>query len=332
MKAVVSAVLLAGGAQGLSEAYVRANEAALWREYKAQYGRRYEGVDDARRRAVFAANMLHYADMERANPGARFGADQFSDMTREEFNAAYAMPRSIAFNAPAHQNVYRFTDAEYAAAAAVSAIDWRDKGCVTSVKQQGQCGSCWSFSTAGNIEGQWAAAGNRVTDLSEQELVDCDKNDHGCGGGYQDHAFKWLLTNRSGEIVTDAAYPYTSGATKKHGTCQDLTGKPVGAKISNYTMLAHNETDMAAWVATKGPLSVGVDATFWFGYKGGVMTYCQGRWVDHAVLVVGYGHDGVDYWIIKNSWGAEWGESGYIRITKGNNQCLITTRPTSSIV
>ena len=183
--------------------------------------------------------------------------------------------------------------------------------------------SCWSFSTTGNIEGQWfLAGGHTLTPVSEQELVACDGTNSGCGGGWQDNAFAWLLSAHHGDIVTEAAYPYTESSK-----CQWKASMPIGATITSYADVSRNEADMAAWVSKRGPLAIVVDASAWSMYTGGVMSNCGHGQIDHAVLAVGFTDS---YWIVKNSWGPSWGESGYIRLQRGTNQCNLTYRPTSS--
>jgi len=201
---------------------------------------------------------------------------------------------------------------------------------VTYVKNQGQCGSCWSFSTTGNIEGQWALSGQGLVSLSEQELVSCDTNDNGCSGGLPDNAFNWLIDTTGGAIATDASYPYVSGDGQVPGCAGSGT---TGATISSYTDIPQAEASIASYCAQHGPVSVAVDATSWQTYNGGVLENCVSNQLDHAVLVVGFTTDqSPPYWIVKNSWGPSWGEAGYIYVGYGTNQCLIADAPSSSIV
>jgi len=207
-------------------------------------------------------------------------------------------------------------------------VDWRTKGAVTQVKDQAQCGSCWAFSSTGGIEGAWFMAGNKLTSVSEQELVSCDKVDQGCNGGLMANAYDWLVSKQGGKIVTEQSYPYTSGRGSS-GTCQSLGGKAVGAVISSHKMIAHDEDQMAAYMLKNGPLPIAVDAqSHWQTYTGGIVSNCNGKQLDHGVMAVGYTSD---YWIVKNSWGATWGESGYIRLAYGSNQCGLNQSPTAPI-
>ena len=145
------------------------------------------------------------------------------------------------------------------------------------------------------------------------------------------NAWKWIISSRKGQVVTEASYPYNSSSGKAP-TCS-IAGKVVGANISAYKNLKATETTIADFMYTGGPVSIGVDATSWSSYLGGILTNCISKQMDHSVLAVGF--DDIyptPYWIIKNSWGTTWGEQGYIRIAKGTNQCLMANDPSTSIV
>jgi len=220
-------------------------------------------------------------------------------------------------------------------------FDWRDHGAVTPVKNQGLCGCCWAFSTTGNIEGQWFLAGNALPSLSEQNLVDCDHDcsefenqqtcDAGCHGGLPWNAYNYVLHNAG--IDTEASYSYTA----VHGSCK-FKSAHIGAKISNWTMVSTNETQIAAYLVQQGPLSVLADAAPWQYYIGGVFDLPCGTQLDHAILLVGYGTkstmsgQSVDYWLIKNSWGDLWGEKGYIKLRRGVGKCAINTYVSTSLI
>lgn len=271
---------------------------------------------------LYTANMLDAARLERANPRATFGASKFADLSTEEFKTYHSLrvPRKAS---PAAI----FTEAEISNTTKQS-VDWRQKGAVTQVKDQGQCGSCWSFSSTGGIEGAWFLAGNPLTSVSEQELVSCDKIDSGCNGGLMDNAYTWLTQSKNGQITTEAAYPYTSGSGSV-SSCKKSV-KTVGAKISGHKDVTHSESQMKAWIIQNGPLPIAVDAQeHWQTYTGGVVSNCNGKQLDHGVMAVGVT---ADYWIVKNSWGATWGESGYIRLAYGSDQCGLTQSPTAALV
>jgi cysteine peptidase B len=305
----------------------------MFAEFKIQHGRRYSTEkEEAQRFETFVANMKKAEKLAAANPEATFGASPYADYTEAEFKSYHNGNAHFAAAQKDRKNVKTVEMSEEERKVANGEkIDWRQKGAVTPVKNQGQCGSCWSFSTTGGIEGQWFLAGNPLTSLSEQELVSCDTTDHGCQGGIMQNAFSWLLNNKDGKIVTAESYPYTSGMGNVPAC--DLSGKKFGAQINGQLNVQKTEDDMAAWVYKNGPLSIAVDATSWQTYTGGIMTNCQSTQVDHGVLIVGFDDaNSTPYWIVKNSWGPTWGEEGYIRVKKGSDECLITYDPTSSTV
>lgn len=213
-------------------------------------------------------------------------------------------------------------------------IDWRTLGAVTPVKDQGQCGSCWAFSSTGALEGAYQIKYKSLASFSEQHLVDCDGIDHGCGGGLMDHAFQW--TRKNGGICTEDAYPYVSGATKKAGTCNESScTKNANVAPSGLTDVAPNSDSALMSALAQQPVSVAIEAdqAAFQLYKSGVFSAECGSNLDHGVLAVGYGTDnGQDYYIVKNSWGSNWGEGGYIRLARGGSlppegQCGILIEP-----
>ena len=322
MKTACAVLAMAAASSALPVNYIEENEMLLWNNFKSTYGKKYSGSDEVKRRAIFKANMMKGADLEERNARATFGMNVYSDLSAEEFKTYHSL------NVPTKESPRKeFSETDILKAAA-NPVDWRSKGAVTQVKNQAQCGSCWAFSTTGGIEGQNFLAGNKLTSLSEQELVSCDTTDSGCNGGLMDSALEWLLSAHKGQIVTEESYPYTSGGGDS-GSCKDVSSMSVGATIDGHKDIAHDEDEMAAWVSANGPLSIAVDATSWLTYTGGVMTDCESKQLDHGVLIVGYA---ADYWIIKNSWGASWGESGYIKVSRGSNQCLLKNAPCTSTV
>jgi len=211
-----------------------------------------------------------------------------------------------------------------------ASVDWRNSGAVTGVKDQGNCGSCWSFSATGAMEGAYKIKAGSLVSLSEQNFVDCDTNgDHGCMGGLMDNAFAWAKTN--GGVCTESAYPYTA----KKGTCNTSCGTKYAKPVS-YTDVTKNDVNSLMSALNKQPVSVAIEAdqaSFQL-YKSGVLTASCGTNLDHGVLAVGYGTDnGVDYWTVKNSWGTGWGEAGYIRLARTSSQrqgqCGILSGPPS---
>jgi len=216
-----------------------------------------------------------------------------------------------------------------------SRVDWIEKGAVTTVKDQGECGSCWTFSSTGSLEGAWQSATGNLVALSEQQLVDCCKvdGDSGCAGGDMDSAFKYLESHR---VCSEDSYGYKqmSGACQED-TCSEVI--PQGGVIGFKDVPANDEHALMEAVAQQ-PVSIAVQANqkSFKMYNSGILTQSCAAQVDHAVLLVGYGtEDGVDYWKIKNSWGATWGEDGYVRIQRGvagDGQCGIDVMPSYPVL
>jgi cathepsin L len=210
-------------------------------------------------------------------------------------------------------------------------VDWRKKGVVTLVKNQGSCGSCWTFSTTGSVESQHAIVTGKLVTLSESQLVDCDQTDHGCNGGIMDNAFQYV--EKFG-LEREKDYPYIASQQ----TCKYNKNESV-VYIDSYQDVKGGEEALKEAVATVGPVSVAIDASqYQFQlYKQGVYysSECSNTRLDHGVLVVGYGTDesNNDYWIVKNSWGPGWGLNGYILMSRNkDNNCGISTTPSYPII
>ena len=296
-----------------------------YEQFKVKFGRHYNAAEDAKRFHNFAVNMRKAEQLAKENPYAQFGEGPFADMDAEEFRRTHLNLRP---SAPQEVNVV-MSEADLKATA--SKLDWRDKGVVTAIKDQGHCGDCWAFGSTANFESQWALAGKGLVSLSEQMLVSCDTYDDGCKGGSESNAVSWVTRQNQGAVYTMQSYPYTSG-TGVVAPC-NKTGKVIGAYLSSMNNLPHNEDQLASFLTKSGPFAAMLAADPFQTYRGGILTSCNTTKIDHLVTFVGFDTlNTPPYWIIKNSWGTRWGESGYIRIGYGTNQCLVTYAPTSVVV
>jgi len=206
-------------------------------------------------------------------------------------------------------------------------FDWRLKGAVTPVKNQEQCGSCWAFSATEGVESAWFLLKNQLLILSPQQIVSCDTSDDGCDGGDLPTAFGYIQQNG---LEADSVYPYTSG-NGDDGTCVYDSTKVI-AKISGfkYATTTANETAMQAAMIPNGPLSICVDASTWQYYTGGVITHGCGDSLDHCVQIVGWASTAANdpYWIIRNSWGTDWGLNGFLWVERGHDECGVSDEAT----
>ena len=251
----------------------------------------------------------------------QLGHNQFSGMDEFDF-IQYILQNRNFYNYPRKIDLVRqFTNDTLVNIPLPSSVDWVSAGAVTPVKDQGQCGSCWSFSTTGALEGVFFIQNKQLVSFSEQQLVDCDtlKNggkDHGCNGGLMDNAFDWI--HKNGGLCDETSYPYIS-QTGKTQSCQTTCKLVYNSKISSHIDV--EQTDDAFMDAlAQQPVSIAIEADqrdFQL-YKSGVFTGKCGTNLDHGVLAVGYGMENKqDYYLVKNSWGESWGENGYIKLARG---------------
>jgi len=277
-------------------------------QFIGQYNKKYSHDNFFGRYKVFKANLDFIEEHNSGNSSFTVAMNEFGDLSSVEFAATHTGRQ------PTRRLGTETVPAVDQPSANPAAVDWRTSKKVTPVKNQGSCGSCWSFATTGSIEGAWSIKGNTLVSLSEQQLVDCStaQGNGGCNGGLSTLAYKYVMANKG--ITGESDYPYTA----KNGKCQ--TGKPVRATISNYkTVTANSDADLENAVAIV-TVSVAIEAdksSFQF-YSGGVYNDAGcGTSLDHEVLTVGYSTSGTTkYWIVKNSWGTSWGAAGYINIAR----------------
>ena len=254
----------------------------------------------------------------------QLGHNQFSALSHDEYLNMVRGYRGLQVRSQNLNSGWRNRNLQTTTGyAAPTSVDWVSAGAVTGVKDQGQCGSCWSFSTTGALEGAYYLKYGTLTSFSEQQLVDCDNyasggKDHGCNGGLMDNAFAWIGKNNG--LCTESDYPYVSGTTKTAGSCAKKCVSVTGSDIVKYIDVASNSDSAMMSALAVQPVSIAIEADqrdFQL-YKSGVFTGTCGTNLDHGVLAVGYGTiDGLDYYRVKNSWSNSWGDQGYSYLGRG---------------
>jgi len=295
--------------------------------WKSNFNKYYYDKEHNERFVIFKNNIdfinKHNKLYENGVESFYMNINQFTDMSNLEFSYKMngykeylkntTLKNYYGINIGNKCTHYNITDIP-------DSIDWRQQNAVTEIKNQGQCGSCWSFSTTGALEGAWKVAGNGIISLSEEELVQCDKkHDNGCNGGIMENAYEWVIKN--GGITTEKNYPYTSG-NGINGKCNYNKSMHHVVTITDYCELNHNDEKDLEKALVQQPIAVGIEAdkkSFQF-YSGGIFPAIKcGSKLDHGVLAFGYGIDNkknMKYWIVKNSWGESWGDNGYIKLEK----------------
>jgi len=334
-----------------------ARERLAFADFMVKFDKTYSDASEKLERfKVFQDNLKRIEKQNENSKHARFGVNKFSDMTPEEFQQTMLQPK-ISAKALATSCLLNGIESpqpnKLTSKALPTSWDWNAKGAVTPVKNQGMCGSCWTFSVTGCMEGQWFLKGNKLTSFSEQIIVDCSHGccympgygnvcNQGCNGGWQWNAYFDIVG--WGGIETEAEYPY-QGVT---GSCQ-MNKKKLMAPLKNYTCLsttkaAATDAQMMQYIYTKGPISIALDATLLMSYYGGIIDpffpswECDPTQLDHALLIVGWGQERnwigemTPYWYVKNSWGADWGDSGYFMIAQGYNLCGINEAVSAAIM
>jgi len=287
-----------------------------WDDYKLEFDKHYTPEEEALRYAnwkkdveeVTLHNALYGEDFTQA-------VNELSDLTDEEYEQIYLSGNPMA-EEPSNATFHVVSNEPVP-----NTVDWRQQGCVTKVKNQGRCGSCYSFAATGALEGAWKRAKGHLPSLSEQQIVDCSGRYHnmGCQGGRFQQA--WLYLRDCGGDDSEEAYPYHA----RKGYCRFSRSK-VAATVKTYNNVPRGESNLANALAKVGPVAVSIDArpSSIRRYRSGVhyAPSCSSNRHNHAVLTVGYGTEGgKDYWLVKNSWGSRWGAGGYIKMARnrGNN-------------
>jgi cathepsin L len=325
MKFLILVALIGVAAAAVARTHINEEFTEDWEAYKTKHGKNYESdAEELSRRGIWEMNLKkiqhHNIRHSLGEVSYTLGMNKYGDMTNTEFVEM--------------MNGYKQSDKKTGASFMAplnveipASVDWRTKGYVTPVKDQGQCGSCWAFSATGSLEGQTFRKTSKLISLSEQNLVDCsqDQGNQGCDGGLMDQAFTYI---KEKGIELEKEYPYTA----EDGTCKYKPSKKAAEDTGFVDITTGDEMALATAIATVGPISVAIDASqdSFQLYSGGVYDEpnCSSTELDHGVLAVGYGTDpsAGDYYIVKNSWGADWGVSGYILMSRNkDNQCGIAT-------
>ena len=295
-------------------------------QYAAKFNKFSDDVE------TFNARMGNFAKVdqfikEHNEPNYQVGHNQFSDLSHAEYKAMLGYRRG-EFDRKDRIKIFDES-------ANADSVNWVTAGAVTPVKDQGQCGSCWSFSTTGSLEGAHFIAKGELLSFSEQQLVDCayiKYGNYGCNGGLQTNAYKYYEAGYKTEL--ESVYPYTSGGGQR-GTCQYNESSATAVTVSTYADVTPDSVSQMKAALNQQPLAIAIEADQYCfqTYKSGVLdnTKC-GTTLDHAVLAVGYGTDaasGLDYWLVKNSWNTTWGDQGYIKlaIVDGKGICGVQKSP-----
>jgi cathepsin F len=297
----------------------------LW---MVKYNKKYDTeAEYTLRFNVFKNNLENYAELNANDDTVKHGPTKFSDLTNEEFKEKYLIknftsPKIRGEKVKVHRYGTRVSSLPVS-------YTWVTKNATTPIYNQEQCGSCWAFSTTESIESMNFLAGNPLVSLSMQQIVDCDKEDGGCNGGNPPTAYDYVI--KAGGLESYADYPYTA----RNGICKFDPSKVIRSiKSWQYVTEREDEGEMQEFTYTTGPPSVCVDASTWNSYNGGVYTSSNcGTQLDHCVQIVGWTvKSGMNAWIVRNSWGTDWGYEGYCYVAIGQDACGIAQECTSAIV
>jgi len=335
---VLAAVLAVGHSAANSYNAGHEDADADWVQFKKDHGKAYKNANDEQvhKTAFNKTHQLvrqHNAEYAKGQHSFDMAINHLSDLTPEEYRVRLGFRPTQSGASASSSSPSGFMPHTSDASSLPNQVDWRQQGYVTAVKNQGSCGSCWSFATTGALEGQHKRATGQLISLSEQNLVDCSANQgHSCQWGSMDSSYQYIQNNHG--VDTESSYPYTGGV----GTCRFNTAN-VGATTKGWYNLPNgNEQAMQSAVATQGPIAICIDSdhSSFQNYKSGVYyePQCSTN-SNHCLLTVGYGTDPNygDYWLVKNSWGTGWGEAGYIRMARNrNNNCGVAQYPSYPLV
>jgi len=312
--------------------------ASKFQEFKVKFNKVYSSRNEEQKRLmIFTENFLKAEEHNQGNSLYTRGINQFSDLTQEEFEDIHLTGYKRMVPGEASPSVGK----KASSLQLPESVDWREKNAVTDMKDQGACGSCWAFAATEQIESYTAIASGELVELSTQQMTSCAPNplmcggNGGCSGSTPPLGYNYIQLFGH---IKEEDYPYTSGSTSDSGSCQyDLSSLTPVASISGYDNLPSNDQDaVMSHIANVGPLAISVAANTFKDYHGGIFTGCdydENIQLNHGVQLVGYGsEDGTDFWIVRNSWGSGWGESGYIRMLREANPGCGTDTTTSGHV
>jgi cathepsin F len=310
--------------------------------YVTKYNKNYaSALEYSLRFKNFWDNLKRIEEHNASKDSFTMEINEFADLSVQEFSKIYLQRPISADSLRRMYGNVKVDNTTRTKGKVPTSFDWREKGAVTHVKNQGGCGSCWTYSTTGNIEGVNFVKTQKLVALSQQQLVDCDKEcgtdpidgtkycDGGCQGGWMMTAFQYII--KAGGISTEEAYP---GGSHQGAKCL-FKNETIGVKLSSWKMLSTNEDELVQQLIDNGPIAVAFNAAKIMFYSRGIVTgsNCDPKQMTHAVLLVGFGEEnGKKFYIVKNSWSASWGEKGYFRIERGTNACGIATVPCTAVV